>query len=809
MATTSTSAPFGALLKGHRLESGLTQEGLAARAGLSTRAVSDLERDGGRTPRLETVTLLAAALALPPDQRGALLAAARPAAGQILQATHPALAADAPPLRSPGMSPNNLPLQLTSFVGRERDVAAVRHLLDVARLVTLTGPGGIGKTRLALEVAAGLASGYADGVWLVELAALVDPGLVPPAIAAVMGVREQTQEAVLATLAAALHQRQALLVLDNCEHLVGACAAAAEALLQACARLRVLTTSRAPLGVAGETVWRLAPLAVPSDRAATADKLQRGAAVRLFLDRAVAADPTFGLAEPDAPAVARLCRRLDGLPLAIELAAPLVRVLTLDELARQLDDRFRLLVGGSRTALARQQTLRATIDWSDDLLDGPARALFHRLAVFAGGWTLEAAEAVCSGDGVDRDAVLALLVRLVDQSLVVVEEGAAGERRYRLLETLREYADDRLTASGEDGSVRARHAAHYLALADVGDAAIHEPDLIAKRRWLDLMETEHGNMRAAWGWLVDHRTIEQGLRHLGVLEKFGYRRGHLAEGQAFLRALLASGERVEPTPALVMALWSAAGLAQYYGGDYAAAQSLAEQCLDAQRRLGDRLGVAATLSMLALTRREQGDHTGARALLEESLAIYRELGHRVGMCIDLDRLGQVAHALGDYAGARALYEQAWQLNREVGNPKFLSWSLHNLGCLALDEGGYATARSLLAESLTIRRDHADTFGMVHSLVAFASLAASEGRPERAQRLAGATAALAEALGAQLVPTYRVGFERRLAIACQALSAAAAAAAWAEGWSMPLDQAIDYAFSDGTAAWRDGTAFGPG
>jgi len=398
-------------------------------------------------------------------------------------------------------------------------------------------------------------------------------------------------------------------------------------------------------------------------------------------------------------------------------------------------------------------------------------------------------EVVCSGEGIDRDAVLPLLLRLVDQSLVVVEEATGGARRYHLLETVRAYAGERLQASRTDGTIRARHAAQYLALADMGEAAILETDLCARRTWLDLPEAEHDNLRAAWSWLVDRREVGQGLLHVGALGKYAYQRGHLAEGKAFLRTLLAINDPVNPSPALVTVLWSAAMLAQFHGGDYAAAQALAERCLDAQRRLSDRAGAAATLSLLAVTRREQGDQMAAHALLVESLAINREVGNRIGIAVALDRLGAVAHALGDFAAAHALYEQGGQLAREIDHPKLLPWSPHNLGCLALDQGDYATARSLLGKSLALWRNHADTLGIVYSLLAFASLAAAEGRPERALVLAGAATGIADALGARLVPTYRRGFERRMALAREGLSEAVATTAWSAGRAITLEQAV--------------------
>jgi predicted ATPase len=356
---------------------------------------------------------------------------------RVFQLVHPDLPADFPPLRTLDARPHNLPLQVTSFVGRERELAEVGRLLAAGRLATLTGPGGTGKTRLALHAAADALEGHPDGVWLAELAALADPALVPQAVAAAVGVREEPGRPLLPTLTAALAPRRVLLVLDNCEHLLDACARLVDALLRACPHVRLLCTSREALGIAGEAVWRVPSLAVPAAAAGLhapvgpdAAGLARSAAVRLFVDRAAAVRPGFALTEENAAAVARVCARLDGIPLAIELAAARVRVLPPRQLLARLDDRFRLLTGGSRTALERHQTLQATVDWSYALLAQPERAVFARLAVFAGGWTLEAAEAVCAGDGIEAVEVLDLLTRLADRSLVVVEEQPDGTARY-------------------------------------------------------------------------------------------------------------------------------------------------------------------------------------------------------------------------------------------------------------------------------------------------------------------------------------------------------------------------------------------
>src|SRR5262245_33625970 len=457
-------ATFGALLKRYRLRAGWTQEALAERAGVSARAVSDLERGLNRAPQRGTRDRLVEALGLAAEERRGVELVARPAPRR------PRPSAPPEPRPPADARPHNLPLSLTSFVGREHELAAVRTVVAEHRLVTLTGPGGIGKTRLALQAAAGLLPGCPHGVWLIDLAAAAAAAAVARGVAAAVGVREEPGRPLLATLAAALAPRRLLLVLDNCEHLLDACATLADALLRACPHVRLLATSREALGIAGEAVWRVPSLAVPVDTAGQpapdATGLAGYAGVRLFADRAAAVQPAFTLTEQNATAVAAICARLDGIPLALELAAALVRVLPPRQLLARLDDRFRLLTSGDRAAPPRQQTLRATMEWSYALLTEPERRLFARLAVFSGGWTLEAAEAVGAGNGVGETDVLDLLARLVDQSLVIADEASGGTARFRLLETVREYAREQLTASSEHDAPGRAHATYFLALAE-------------------------------------------------------------------------------------------------------------------------------------------------------------------------------------------------------------------------------------------------------------------------------------------------------------------------------------------------------
>ena len=461
------SGPFGALLRQQRQASGLSQKELAERAGLSRRGISDLERGERRTPYPATVRRLAEALGLEGSERAALLSASRQQAPaeRTPESVSGALSTDRPDRRGGSGAPTTLPRPLTSFVGRERELDNVRRLLDISRLLTLTGAGGVGKTRLAVALVHGLRAGDGAAVAFVDLAPLADPQLVAQTVASGLGVREQPGRPVLATLVEALQSKELLLVLDNCEHLVQACATLGYELLSACPDLSILATSREPLGIAGEIVWRVPSLSLPESEMPM-EQLERAAAIQLFVERARAALPEFELSEQNARAVADVCRRLDGIPLALELAAAHAPLLSAEQIAARLGDALGLLTRGGRLAPPRQQTVRATLDWSYGLLTAPEQILFDRLAVFAGGCTLETAEAVASGDGLEPGDVLPLLGQLVDKSLVVVEPGPAGLVRYRLLEVVRQYGLERLAGRGHTPSVHDRHAAFFLTLAE-------------------------------------------------------------------------------------------------------------------------------------------------------------------------------------------------------------------------------------------------------------------------------------------------------------------------------------------------------
>ena len=562
---------------------------------------------------------------------------------------------------------HNIPAALSSFVGREREIVEVERALAMTRLLTLTGVGGSGKTRLALEVARELAGTYPDGAWLVELAPLSDPELVPQAVAAALGVRERSEKSeqpFIPSLIDALRSKELLLVLDNCEHLVDACAHLAEVLLGSCPGLRILATSREALGVAGEATWVVPPLSVPDPRRPTTpEETATSESVLLFLDRARYRRPAFALTPQNASAVAEICRRLDGIPLAIELAAARVATMSVEEIAARLGDSLGLLTQGSRTAPPRQRTLRAALGWSHDLLSEPERRLFARLSVFVGGFSLEAAEAVAPGDGIEKGEVLDLLSGLVDKSLVVAEATGEDEVRYGMLEPVRQYARERLEESGETDDLLSRHAAYFLAEAEAA-----EPELVGpqQRWWLSRLEREHGNMRAALGWSLE-RGDELGLRLGGALSRFWYARGYLSEGRRWLEEGLSVVGGAASAPVRAKALGEAGGLAEAIRATYEQARAAHEASLDIYRRLGDERGIATCLRNLGSVASTQGHYGRATELLGESLTLLRRSGTDTDVVRVLIRLGILAISRGEHARAVAWFEEALSLARKTGD----------------------------------------------------------------------------------------------------------------------------------------------
>jgi predicted ATPase/transcriptional regulator with XRE-family HTH domain len=688
---------FGALLREFRLAARLSQEALAERAGMSARGISDLERGIHRAPYQQTVNLLLDALGLNREQR-ALMAAAARRPGRM-----PAV-----PLRPATSSRHNLPEEATSFIGRAAEVATLKDLLrrPQVRLVTLTGPGGSGKTRLALRAAANLVSEFSDGVFFVSLAAITDAQVLPSAIAAALTLREQEGHGPLEAVLDYLSGRSILLVLDNIEHLPDASALLPE-LLEHCPNLHLLVTSRAVLHLSWEFIFEVQPLAVPDPGSSIdLETLSRYEGVALFIERARAADPGFAVTGQDASAVAEICYRLDGLPLAIELAAARLRVLPPQALLGRLSNRLTFLTGGARDRPTRQQTLRAAIDWSYSLLNDGEQRLFARLAVFAGGCTLEAAEAVGSNaENGDAVSVLDCAASLIDKSLLRRNDPAASpEPHMRMLDTIREYALERLEDSGEEAVIRRQHATCFLSLAEQAAAELKGPHRAA---WLNRLEDEHDNLRAALRWAKEHREVQIGLRLAVALEQFWELRCYLSEGARWLAELLAIAEDEEPD--LRAAALRIAGN-RTFAFDIASAAELTEQSLALYRQLADERGAAEALHQRGLVAFYQADYGRAADCLAESLALARGLGdtnlvNRWLWSLAWPGNGQ-DEISGDIAETKKLAEESLERSRQLKDPRGVCAAIEALLYVARLEGDPARVQFLIEEFLAQLR-HSD------------------------------------------------------------------------------------------------------
>jgi predicted ATPase/class 3 adenylate cyclase/Tfp pilus assembly protein PilF len=607
---------------------------------------------------------------------------------------------------------NNLPLQATSFIGREKAIAEISALLAKSRMLTLTGAGGSGKTRLALQIAVEVLERYPDGVWLAELAPLGEPDLVPQIVAHAVAISEQPGKNLQQTLLESMKSKKLLLLLDNCEHLIAACAQLTAALLRTCPNITVLATSRKALNIVGEQTYTVPSLTLPdAGLTISGESLSRYEAVRLFIERAQLVKPDFAVTDTDTAALAQVCRRLDGIPLAIELAAARVRALTVEDINTRLDNCFRLLTGGSRTAVPRQQTLRALIDWSYDLLSEQEKMLLNRLSVFSGGWTLAAAEQVSSGESIEDWEVLDLLTGLVDKSLVIADTQGATTR-YRLLETVRQYARERLVESGESVESGTRHRDYFLALAEAISPKLGGSE---QASWLAVLEEEHDNLRLVLNFcLEDPDGAEAGLRLAGALQRFWLTRGHLSEGRQHLAAALSRPVGPERLHARAAAL-NGSGVLALRQSDYATARAHHQESLDIYREQGDKRGIAHSLNNLGNVAHDQGDYARARMMHQESLEIRRELGDKQGIAASLGNQGNVALRQGDYTAARIMYEECLATFRELGNRWGVAAALNSLGNVAHDQGDYSTACILHRESLTIERELGDKPGIANSL----------------------------------------------------------------------------------------------
>jgi len=707
---------------------------------------------------------------------------------RVLQVTVPDLPSDFPSLTSLDARPHNLPIHPTALLGREREIAEVCTLIrNGGRLVTLTGPGGTGKTRLSLQIAADLGGDFHDGAFLVELAPISDPALVPSAISQALGLRDLGGRPVLERLKEHLRSRSILLVLDNFEQILPAATVVGD-LLTTCQDLRIVVTSREPLRLRGEREYAVPPLALPGDpHRAAPETLSQYASVALFLERAVAIRSDFAMTPETAPAVAEICTRLDGLPLAIELAAARVRLLTPRAMAQRLEHRLPLLTGGARDLPARQQTLRSSIAWSHDLLDNAERRLFRRLAVFVGGWTLEAAEAVCNLKDSDGD-VLDGLDSLVAKSLVRQHAAPDGAARFTMLETIREYALEQLQASGELDVLQRRHAAYCL------DFAV-EASRLDQVSWLDRLEHDHDNLRAALRWAIERDDTLLGMRLAWSLQDVWYFRGHYREGRAFQEAVLALPAGPELAGLRAEILQGSGMLAQQQG-DYAAARTFVEEALAIARQAGDRVVLVHTLATLGSVMRIQGEYAIARPTLEECLTLAREAGLLGLTAQALLHLGLLTwEADRDDDAAWSLYEQSLTLYRGMDNPRLVGVVLVSMARVARVRGDAVTTHALVAEALTLHGQVGDIGFVPHMLYVLAALDVDVGRLERAVRVAAAAATLQESIGSRAWPVTLRERDAWLGPARSTLGDESFGRAWTEGQAMTGERAVAYALEE--------------
>ena len=689
-------------------------------------------------------------------------------------------------------TPNNLPAQLSSFIGRERQLAELRRLLRKSRLITLTGPGGAGKTRLAVQLARDIMSRNPGGAWLVELAPLGDARLLDQTVAAACGVREEGNRPIIEAIVEQLAGEKSLLILDGCEHLVDACAELASKLLRSCPGMTLLVTSREPLGIEGELTWRTPSLSLPRvEDAGHPELLLQSEAVRLFVERAQLSRPGFELDPTVSEAVAQICTRLEGMPLAIELAAGLERVMTPQEILERLRDRFRLLTGGNRTALPRHQTLRQAVEWSYTLLSPVERELLTRLAIFAGGFDLGAAEAVTETASLDRGEVLRLLSRLVDKSLVAADPGSPNTTRYRMLDTSREYALERLSQD-ERSEVRRRHAAYFTEWCASAGERLFGPDQDALLRSLD---EEQPNIRLALDWSLAEQP-EVAVRLAGAMGVYWTTRHHVAEGLDWLSRALDVPDTSDGARAL--ALLSRARL-HWRHGDYAQAKRDAEECVEPCRRLGLEFELTGALTMLGLASSSEEDWVGAERFHLEALEVARRIGSTTRQSASLNNLGLVDSARGDQQSARSRLEEALVLDLGRGDRFNSATILDSLGRVTLKLGDHAAARRYYLDALAVSVEYGNPGNIATCLEGLAMLALVEGDAGRTVKLVGAASGLRAEGGDKAAPDWGKQVEAGLATARAKLGRQAAESTWRQGAALGAAEAVRYATGASPAA----------
>ena len=712
----------------------------------------------------------------------------------LFQAIVEGLATDFPPPKSMEVLPNNLPVQTTSFIGREREMEDVHRLLEKSRLITLTGTGGTGKTRLSLEVGARLINEFHDGVWQIELAPISDPARVPELVCNVLGVREEPGKPLRGTLLNFLRSKSLLIILDNCEHMIAELSSLISEWLRSCPHIKVLATSRHSLGVSGETTFSVPPLGILDTRLFelsgpdVAERLSQFDAVKLFIARAVAVRADFVVTNANAPALAEICSRLDGIPLAIELAAARVRVLTVEQIADRLGDRFHLLRNANRTALPHQQTLQTLIDWSHDLLSDQERIVFRRLGAFIGGRTLEALEAVCAGEGVEEHDILDLLQQLVDKSLVTVETDASGDFRYTLIESVWQYAREKLETSGEADVLHNRHLNYFMQWAEKAMPHLEGAD---QKDWLDRCQREFFNFRSALQWAIQSKNTEAGMRLIYALHRSIEVRGNLDASRELANKILVLPEE-NITPLLKARFRTALGRFAWAADLYEEAIRVQTEAKDFYDEAGDEEGSALSDVLIAFINRGNGQLEEAEIRFERGLTIGRKLNASYVTAASITGLGSIALDRGDVALARKLKEESLVIYEKLGDQWIIGLILWGITQVAIAQQDYARAKSALAQWGKITRELGNRWILSYILDCHAHLALSTSKPELAARFFGASEILCEQLGGQYSPSEQAQHDELIKQLKEALPTQEFEEAWEGGRVTPPWELIEQA-----------------
>lgn len=779
---------FGYWLRLKRKALDLTREVLADRVGCSVSMIRKLEEEE-RRPSIQIAELLAEIFKIPTTERPVFLRFAR---GDWRSA--PGLRNEEAPWRDlPSEQPqpprSNIPAAFTSLIGRDKDIAAVRDYLtnpDI-RLVTLIGAPGIGKTRLSIASASKSLADFPDGIFFVALAALDQPSLIPSAIAQALGYVEKRDLPAEKHLMEGIGDKRMLLVFDNCEHLIEAVAQLASSLLSICAYLKILTTSREALQIPGEWIYSVPALDIPKEHSIIdIENISEYPALLLFAERARAARSDFALKVENIQAVASICSQLDGLPLAIELIAARVKTLSIEQIVARLNDRFALLTSGNRVAPSRQQTLHATLDWSYELLTETEKDLFRQLSVFVGGFTLDALESVTQLDS--NQSIDNVLSRLFEKSLVFVEQHE--NVRYQLLETIRQYARDKLNETQESNLIQDRHLTYYLRLAEEAESYLFGA---GQQDWMNRLEMDHDNLRAALAWSLESDQAKAGLQMAGALAWFWHNNGHLREGSRWLEQML-TPEKSMHRPEQAKAL-RASSMISRDTGDTTRSKALANSSIELYREIGDDQGVGLGLIELGATLSFEGNRVEAIELLQESLFLLQSTGGKWGIVYAQVLLGNAWFRLGDIERAAIEWETSLRLSRELGDNSLMAWSLGGLGDVARLRGEYNRAIEMFKESLKLNREHGNKLDPPYTLEALGLAEAALGKSEHAARLWGAAASWREAINEPLPLTFQKDYAASITQARAQLGEEAYASAWSEGHAMSIEQAIALALEE--------------